>query len=115
MSYIIHNNTIIDPFILENGGLTITEIAEEKNVLVDEIFHKEAKLHFKKTILNEFAGQQNQLPIADLIPGGIIEYVRSKFLLPIDFNSVNEETPSGTPTYSFNTVRNELSDFTYQE
>ena len=115
MSYIIHNNTIIDPFILENGGLTITEIAEEKNVLVDEIFHKEAKLHFKKTILNEFAGQQNQLPIADLIPGGIIEYVRSKFLLPIDFNSVNEETPSGTPTYSFNTVRNELSDFTYQD
>ncbi len=84
-----------DPF--KDGELSITHILDDEVIDMGNIFHKQTKIRFSKTIEQDATG---------IIPTEIIKYVDSSLLLPVGSQENSLGTHASTPTYSSQTIFN---------
>lgn len=85
-----------DPFMGESD-LTIIDVASEEIIDMGDVYHKKTIIKFSKT---------ETTTASDLLTPEIKTYINSKLLVPMLSQEVSINTPAGTPTYEFKTVRN---------
>ena len=85
-----------DPF-RDESDFSILEFVSDELVDMVDVYHKKTTIKFNKSPTTT---------ASDILTSNIRTYVNSKLLVPISSQEVDSNTPAGTPTYEFKTVRN---------